>query len=623
MSDETHLGTELGGYRLLGVLGQGGMGVVYMAEHVRLGRKVALKVLSPELASDERFRDRFVRESRIAASLEHPNIVPVYESAEMDGQLFIVMRYVPGTDLKAIIKEQGPLEPARTFGLLSQIAGALDAAHAEGLVHRDVKPGNVLVAPATSSDTEEHAWLTDFGLTKRVTSESGITATGQFVGTFDYAPPEQFEGKALDARTDVYSLTAVLYECLTGEVPYPRDQDVALMYAHLSASPPKPTVKRPKLPRTVDDVIATGMAKKPEVRFASAGELIRTAGAALGVEGLEAEEAKEWKKRRRRLRRRRRTFAAATILVVVVTAAVLGFLLSRLASPPALQGASLIQIDPQTNSRTGTPVSLGELPGPVAAGNGAVWVGDPNRTRVLQIDPATGRMQSQTSVGSNPSAVAVGPGAEDVWATTASQLWAINRPTSTTATGGVTVGLATGDGFAWVLIGGPSSETKLLGFDPETRIKVSEVTIDVLPRPCCVAVGEGKAWVLGSDESGDSSVVAVDTSTREIGGPLELGRGSPAGLAIGEGSLWSLFSDGRLLKIDPKGTRVIATISTDALANGVAAGEGGIWVLNHLRGQVTRVDPGTGRIAARISLEARLKSIAVGERSVWVTLEAS
>lgn len=265
------LGSEFAGYRIESVLGRGGMGVVYLAEHRGLGRKVALKVLAPDLAEDERFRERFVRESRIAASLEHPNIVPIHEAGEVDGVLYIAMRYVEGTDLRSLLRDQGALEPQRAAAIVGQVAGALDAAHERGLVHRDVKPANVLIAKAVGSTAGEHVYLSDFGLTKRTSSESGLTNTGQFVGTLDYAAPEQFEGKPLDARTDVYSLGCLLYECVTGQSPFRRENDAALMYAHLMEQAPAPTSVRPGLPKGIDPVVSRAMAKKPTDRYDGAG----------------------------------------------------------------------------------------------------------------------------------------------------------------------------------------------------------------------------------------------------------------------------------------------------------------------------------------------------------------
>ncbi len=235
---ELRPGAEFAGYRIESALGHGGMAVVYLSEHLGLGRKVAIKVLAPAFAEDERFRERFVRESRLAASLDHPNVIPIYEAGEAGGRLFIAMRYVEGTDLKGLIREFGPTEPAVAVPILRQVAGALDAAHAKGLVHRDVKPANILIAATDRGQTAgAHVYLSDFGLTRRTSSDSGLTGTGQFMGTLDYAAPEQFEGKPTDGRTDVYALGCVLVEMLTGHPPYTAEFDAALMFAHISEPP--------------------------------------------------------------------------------------------------------------------------------------------------------------------------------------------------------------------------------------------------------------------------------------------------------------------------------------------------------------------------------------------------
>jgi serine/threonine-protein kinase len=265
------------GYRIERQLGRGGMGVVYLAEQVRLQRRVALKLIVPELAEDEEFRRRFERESQMAASLDHPNVIPVYEAGEADGALFISMRYVEGSDLRMLIRNGGQLEPARAARIVSQLGDALDAAHARGLVHRDVKPANVLVSGAPGS---EHVYLTDFGLTRHVSSQSGITHTGQWVGTLDYVAPEQISGGPLDARVDVYSLGCVLFEALTSRVPYPRDSDVAKMYAHLNEPPARVSQLAPLAGPAFDSVIDRALAKQPDRRYPSTGDLGRAAFAA-------------------------------------------------------------------------------------------------------------------------------------------------------------------------------------------------------------------------------------------------------------------------------------------------------------------------------------------------------
>lgn len=276
-------GAEIGAYRVERIIGRGGMGVVYLAEHVQLRRKVALKVLSPEL-EDERLRDRFIRESRLAASLDHPNIVSIYDAGDAEGVLYIAMRLVEGGDLGGLIRSDGALHPQRAFVVIGQVGDALDSAHAAGLVHRDVKPANILVVPGVSPGEPDRVYLTDFGLTRRAASTSGLTRTGQFVGTIDYVAPEQIEGRPVDAAADIYSLGCVLYQCLTGRVPFDRDNEAAVMFAHLSDPPPSITAVRPDLPEALDGVIAQALAKDPKERFSTCASLLAAARAAFESE---------------------------------------------------------------------------------------------------------------------------------------------------------------------------------------------------------------------------------------------------------------------------------------------------------------------------------------------------
>jgi serine/threonine protein kinase len=271
-------GVFLGGCRIKRLIGRGGMGVVYLAEQVGLGREVALKVIAPELSQDLAFRQRFGREARMAASLEHPNVVTVYEAGEDEGQLFLVMRYIDGQDLRQRITSEGALAPELAESVIWQVASALDKAHGEGLVHRDIKPANVLIARAPHGLS---AYLSDFGLTKHVDSLSELTQTGNWVGTADYVAPEQIQGERVDARTDVYALGCVLYEALTGSVPYPRDSDMAKMWAHVNTPPPRATERRGDLPAAFDEVVQRALAKNPDQRFPSAGDLARAVQAAL------------------------------------------------------------------------------------------------------------------------------------------------------------------------------------------------------------------------------------------------------------------------------------------------------------------------------------------------------
>ncbi|HWT95710.1 MAG TPA: serine/threonine-protein kinase, partial [Solirubrobacteraceae bacterium] len=266
-------GTEFAGCRIEGVVGRGGMGVVYRATQLGLGRPVALKLLAGANAADPESRARFQREWQMAAAIDHPNVIPVYAAGEEDGTLYLVLRFVGGTDLHKLLRQDGPLPPARAASIVAQVASALDAAHAAGLVHRDVKPGNVLLEG-------DHAYLSDFGLT-RLASSAGtqLTQEGRWLGTADYASPEQLEGRATDARSDVYALGCVLYAALTGGPPFPRDTVPAVLLAHLGEPPPKPSVT-PGVPEELDRVVARALAKDPAERYPSAGDLGRAALAA-------------------------------------------------------------------------------------------------------------------------------------------------------------------------------------------------------------------------------------------------------------------------------------------------------------------------------------------------------
>jgi serine/threonine-protein kinase len=277
------VGTQLLDYRIERLLGRGGMGVVYLAEDVRLRRKVALKLLAADLADDERFRQRFLRECELAAAIDHPHVTPIYRAGETDGVLYIAMRYVPGTDLKALVRREGALDPLRALAIVKQVATALDAAHEHGLVHRDVKPANVLIADQAGS---EHAYLSDFGLVKSASASTGLSAAGQFLGTIDYVAPEQIRGEPVDGRADLYSLGCLCFECLTGEVPFRRETDIASIYAQLQADPPPASARRRGLPPELDRVLARALAKKPGARYTTCREFAAAVETALGGSGV-------------------------------------------------------------------------------------------------------------------------------------------------------------------------------------------------------------------------------------------------------------------------------------------------------------------------------------------------
>ncbi|HEY2688913.1 MAG TPA: PQQ-binding-like beta-propeller repeat protein [Streptosporangiaceae bacterium] len=272
-------GSRIAGYRLEERIGTGGMAVVFRARDERLDRPVALKILSPALAADEAFRHRFIRESRAAAAVDDPHIIPVFEAGEADGVLFIAMRYVPGGDVRALMRQLGSLPAVRAAAIIWSVASALDAAHAAGLVHRDVKPANMLVD--ARAGRPDHVYLSDFGLSKGATA-SGPTGTGQFLGTANYSAPEQMAGHRVDGRADQYSLACAAFELLSGEPPFPREQVTAVIWAHMSEPPPPLTSRRPDLPPAADQVMARALAKAPEDRYASCREFADALRATLG-----------------------------------------------------------------------------------------------------------------------------------------------------------------------------------------------------------------------------------------------------------------------------------------------------------------------------------------------------
>jgi serine/threonine-protein kinase len=278
-TDDPRIGEVIAGYRIEERVGRGGMGVVYRAEHLNLRRRAAIKIIAPDLAESEGFRERFTREARIAAALQHPNIVTVYDAGEVDGILYLAMQYIEGNDLSAMLRKDGRLRPYRAIDVCRQVASALDAAHAMGLIHRDVKPANVLIEGRT-------AFLTDFGLTKRMDgTHTELTRAGDVVGTIHYVAPEQIEGTQVSARSDVYSLGCLLYHCLTGQVPFSRDTDVAVIYAHLSEPPPKLTALRPELAAGLDGVMAKALDKSPDRRFPTCTDLVNAARGVIDAAG--------------------------------------------------------------------------------------------------------------------------------------------------------------------------------------------------------------------------------------------------------------------------------------------------------------------------------------------------
>jgi serine/threonine protein kinase len=337
------VGTDVAGYAVESVLGSGAMGVVYVARQSSPERRVALKLITPAFANDDVFRRRFLREATAAAAIEHPHILPVYAAGESNGTLFMAMRLIDGRDLREILRLSSELPSGRVERIIGQVGGALDAAHARGLIHRDVKPGNVLVTEQPDAEDGDFCYLMDFGVsTWTASSAATITATGQMVGTANYMAPEQIEGAGVDARTDLYSLGCVLYECVTGRAPFSGRNAPAILYGHLHEQAPPPSSIRPDLPPGVDEVIERALRKAPDERYSSCRELSQNLRAALtgssatmpmvrpAASGSGSPEASSGR------RRGRATLiaAAAAAMALLLTVGVLAYLGSRDQGPP-------------------------------------------------------------------------------------------------------------------------------------------------------------------------------------------------------------------------------------------------------------------------------------------------
>jgi len=632
MPDTLTPGTQIGAYRIERRLGRGGMSTVYLAEQSGLNRKVALKVMSAELAEDERFRERFVRESELAASLDAPNVLPVYEAGEHDGVLFIAMRFVDGTDLQGLL-EQGPLDPALTVEIVTQVARALDAAHAKGLVHRDVKPANILLARGDAVEID-HVYLSDFGLTKRAASDSGLTGTGVFAGTLSYAAPEQFEGTRLDARTDVYSLGCVVFECLTGSPPFRREQDAALMYAHLNEPPPSVSELRPDLPAAVDEVISRAMAKDPDRRFQRAGELAGAFGSALEPGASSPRPTK-------RLVGKVALVAAAVGILAGVAFALVGPDVGDGSSPSgsggtssgsaaAPPGGSLLRID----AETGEPVAtFSEIPGLgaggpfrplLAIGEGGAWLYSFGHQTpfLLEIDEETGSVRGRLTfdavIGGGP-ALAVGERTVSLsGAGEPGQVTRVNPSTGdfldplSVRTGTIS-DLALGDDRLWAAASAGGSEGTLTEFDALTGRRVDDLAVAATPD--AIAYAEGSIWVL---DTLSAEVVEIDATSGDEVARIAVS-GNPSSIAAGDGGVWVLDAvAGTVTQLDPSTTTAQAPIRVGPSPSSIAVGLGEAWITDE-DGNLYRVDPDLGA-REPIGFGSPLGPVAVDEetRSVWV-----
>jgi streptogramin lyase/predicted Ser/Thr protein kinase len=631
------IGTELAGYRIQSVVGKGGMSVVYLAEHERLHRKAALKVLAPELAENESFRDRFLRESEIAAQLDHENVIPIFDAGEADGVLYIAMRYVEGTDLRERLKRDGALEPVRALAILAQVAGALDAAHGRGLVHRDVKPANVLLAGS------EHVYLADFGLSKQASSISGLTATGQFVGTVDYVAPEQIQGDSVDARADEYALGCVLYECLTGETPFPRSSSIAVLWAHVEDEPPSLVATRPELPEALDAVMKRALAKNPDERFGSCRELVEAAREAIApavvaVPEQPAVAAPPPDRPAPGKHRWSRRWVIAAVAVLLVAAAVAAALVLTLGGGGSVVVVpnSLVRIDPETNDIVEV-VPVGNWPDQVVAAGQYLFVVNVEDATVSRLDTTSGQLQT-FGAADNP----VSLGVEDenrIWigSNTTPEVVRVGAETlrvqrRVRIKGVAATWMAIGDGSLWVTSHPAGAGCAEVEGTSQVDLATGRVVRTVVTGRCpnAVAHGEEAAWVVNAAES---TVTRIDPAT---GAMESFETGHQAGSVMaGLGSVWVTSDyDDSVWRLNPVTGSPQAIIPVGDLPWGIVADDGAVWVTSHgpespaaaLPGQIepagtlVRIDPDTNKVVATIDLGQYANAVTAGPGGIWVAV---
>jgi serine/threonine protein kinase len=655
-------GSVVAGYRIESVVARGGMGVVYRATQLALDRPVALKVIAPEAAGDPSFRERFQRESRLAASIDHPNVIPVHEAGEHDGLLYITMRLVDGIDLGRLIASEGRLSLERTSRILTQVAAALDAAHSRGLVHRDVKPANILVA------RDDHVYLTDFGLVKSVTSDSGPTQTGQVVGTVNYVAPETIHGRGSDARSDVYALGCVVFQMLTGYVPFERETPVATMWAHSSEPPPPlPAATGDGSMASVDEVIARSLAKEPDDRFQSAGDMARAFAAAVSgvpvaapersvargdaapdgastpqtvidspsgptrpLEGATAatDAVEDTPTATKGLTSatptpssgggvpasRKFLLTAAAVLAVIVVGVVLVTLLGGGGDDEPKNAL-------ESDSFSISTSEVGGEPRGIAVGEGGVWVADYDRDTVTKLDDSGKPDGKPIPVPDDPIAIEAGEGY--VWVLSTGSDYVVTRidPSREEVSGKpikVEIGadnIEVGEGAVWV-----ADNTQVTRIDPEENRVVAKVPIE--GGFDGMAVGEGYVWV-----TGDSITPALTRIDAETNKPVPTGDVALEGTIVaGYGYGWGFeevsvdSTDTRLIRIDPATGNKIGN-GVEFSRTGLDVGASAIWSIDTSNGFITRIDPKTGRPVpgdARVSVPSEA-GYAVGDDAVWVT----
>jgi serine/threonine-protein kinase len=597
------IGSTVAGYRVDALIARGGMGVVYRATHLALERPVALKVIARELADRGDFRERFGRESRLAARLDHPAVVPIFDSREVDGELLIAMRLVEGGDLRRLLDHEGPLPAERATELLGQVADALDAAHQAGIVHRDLKPHNVLVEG-------DRAFLSDFGLAKAL-DESGAGGGTSVVGTAQYMSPEQWRGGSVGPPADVYALGCVLFESVTGIPPYARAESDT----------------EPEIPEGLAEVIERAVAPDPADRFHSAGALIAAARQrqasevrptgvlSAGWEGgrtappggsgrartLQLGRTRAGRPARGGRGRRALPFVlGGAVLLAAAAAAVL--LLSRggggidvsapiaVGAPPLRIAAdsgevwvtsepdgTLTRLNPTSGESEGGPLRLGRGISGVALGAGAVWVTDPGEGELLRIDPGSSEVLATIHLGGHPGPVAVGGG----------RVWVADED---------------GHGITAVNVKGG---------------RVFRRRLPPLAAPLRLAVGAGGLWV---SSASTGSLRRVDLGTAAPAAAIPVGRG-PAGVTVAHGYVWVANSrSGTVSKVDPTIQAVIGEpVEVGGRPGGIDAGPTTLWVASAAEDTVTRIDLASGEaVGGPIGVGPEPGAVAIGGDAVWV-----
>jgi serine/threonine-protein kinase len=588
---ELHVGSPVLGYQVEALVGRGGMGVVYRVFDPALHRHVALKLIAPELALDETFRERFLQESRAVAALEHPNVVPVYSAGQLEDTLYLAMRYVEGSDLRRLLAE-GPLEPERALGICAQIAAALDAAHERGLVHRDVKPSNILV------EDDDRVYLGDFGLSRRL--DADLPVPGASLGTIAYVAPEQIRGDPLDGRADVYSLACVLYECLTGHPPFTGSSDVAVLFSHLEAQPPT-------LPE-LETVLATGLAKDPDDRYPTCTAMVEEARRALGLEPRRG----WWPLV---------ALAAALLAAVAVGVAVIANRSGTSAADPG----RVASIDARSGSVVYEKRLPGDQPNGIAAGGGQVWVTTSGVAGLWKVDLATGDT-TQIQVGTDPRNVVVASG--DAWVGVDGQVQgfdgAFGVPNEWVNVPGDAAYLGAYSNRVWVAgdrvyelrsrkVSAPRHRPVAKIRDPahENELRIRWGTNGV-------AAGPDGVWMVG--DSSDQRLWQVHGGPRVR--PVELGF-PPSGVADGDGAVWVTDQlNDRLARIDPATMRITEFIHVGPEPMAVVTARSGVWVANAVDDTVWRIDPLSNKVT-KVHVGFSPTALAVDGNRIWVAGDAS